>query len=241
MRLPVTPTFFPSERLQAWAERYRQSFASATPFAHAILDDVLAKEVLDVVIDEFPAPDAIRWNLHRHDHSEKLASGEEEHLGDVTRALIHEMNGPRFLTFLETLTGIEGLIPDPWLLGGGLHQLRRGGFLDIHADFNFHPKWGLDRRLNVLLYLNRGWQPEWNGQLELWDAAMRSCCRTIAPIANRIVIFATTDTSFHGHPAPLQCPDHVTRKSLALYYYSNGRPAAERSLPHSTLYQATPR
>ena len=54
------------------------------------------------------------------------------------------------LEFLETLTGIDGLVPDPYFAGGGLHQIVRGGFLKVHADFNWHPKLRLDRRLNML-------------------------------------------------------------------------------------------
>ena len=125
-------------------------------------------------------------------------------------------------------------------MGGGLHQIERGGYLKIHADFNRHPKFNLDRRLNLLLYLNENWKEEYGGHLELWNNQMTACVRRISPIFNRCVIFNTTDFSYHGHPEPLTCPEHVTRKSLALYYYSNGRPETERSRPHGTLTQTRP-
>ncbi len=144
------------------------------------------------------------------------------------------------VNFLEKLTGISGLIPDPHYLGGGLHQIERGGFLKIHADFNRHSRLKLDRRINVLLYLNRPWEDTWGGHLELWDSTMTICADKIAPLFNRLVVFTTTDSSFHGHPDPLDCPPDVVRRSLALYYYTNGRPEREQSKVHSTLHQARP-
>ncbi|MFM8411426.1 MAG: 2OG-Fe(II) oxygenase, partial [Alphaproteobacteria bacterium] len=126
---------------------------------------------------------------------------------------------------------------DPWFDGGGLHETLPGGFLDVHADFNFHGAWFLDRRLNVLVYLNHGWREEWGGCLELWDRDLSRCVKKVVPAFNRTVIFATDDTSFHGHPEPVRCPPGTTRKSVAMYYYSNGRPESERSGRHTTLWR----
>ena len=140
------------------------------------------------------------------------------------------------LGFLEALTGIDGLIPDPYFGGGALHQIPAGGFLKVHADFNWHPKLRLDRRLNMLVYLNPGWEDGWGGALELWSRDRRGPVRTIMPHFNRTVVFSTTDSSFHGHPHPLTCPAGVSRKSVSLYYYSNGRPDAEKSSPHDTIF-----
>ncbi|HEV3457665.1 MAG TPA: 2OG-Fe(II) oxygenase, partial [Thermoanaerobaculia bacterium] len=98
----------------------------------------------------------------------------------------------------------------------------------------------LDRRLNLIVYLNKDWLPEYGGEIELWDRDMRRCAQRVLPVFNRTIVFNTTDTSFHGHPTPLACPDGRTRKSVSFYYYSNGRPAEERSAPHDTLFQETP-
>jgi hypothetical protein len=98
----------------------------------------------------------------------------------------------------------------------------------------------VDRRVNVLLYLNRDWQPEWGGQLELWNASRSRADQRIEPIFNRMAIFTITDSAFHGHPDPLDCPAGRARRSLAFYYYSNGRPDAEQSEPHRTLFQRRP-
>lgn len=225
-----------SQELMDDGKSLHERFRSALPFAHLVIDDVLPDNVVTSLVEEFPAPDARCWGLHKHEHSNKLACGDDAFFGEVTRQLIWEMNSSRFLRFLQSVSGIEGLIPDAWLAGAGLHQTSRGGFLDIHADFNFHPVWKLERRLNLLLYLNRDWQDEYAGHLELWDSKMQRCCSRIAPVANRMVIFQTSDYSYHGHPVPLNCPENRTRKSIAAYFYTSGCPSNEVSAPHSTLY-----
>jgi len=232
--------FFKPETLNLLAEKWRDSYRTARPFPHVVMDNFLPEEVAEGILEEFPAPNRIEWLQLKHNRSKKLASQEETQLGDFTRALIHQFNSSVFMNFLETLTGIEGLIPDPHLWGGGLHQIERGGFLGIHADFNKHPRLKLDRRLNLLLYLNKDWKEEYGGHLQLWNRDMSRCEVKLLPIFNRCVIFSTTDFSFHGHPEPLTCPEGWTRKSLALYYYSNGRPPEEISGEHSTLYQRRP-
>ena len=161
-------------------------------------------------------------------------------MGEKTRLLLYQLNSSIFVNFLEKLTGIKGIIPDPHFVGGGLHQIEKGGFLKIHVDFNKHKQMQVDRRLNLLLYLNKDWQEEYGGHFELWDRNMTECEAKILPIFNRCVIFNTSDFSYHGHPNPLNCPEDRTRKSLALYYYSNGRPAEEVSGQHSTLFRERP-
>ncbi len=138
------------------------------------------------------------------------------------------LNSFRFINFIQNITGIEeSLIADPYFLGGGIHEIKKGGFLKIHADFNFHPKLKLSRRINMLIYLNKEWKEDYGGHLELWDRKMENCKVKILPKFNRMVIFNTTYFSYHGHPDPLNCPEEKSRKSLALYYYSNGRPKNE--------------
>jgi hypothetical protein len=138
---------------------------------------------------------------------------------------------------------VEALVPDPYFEGGGAHQIMPGGLLKVHADFNKHKLTNLDRRLNVLVYMNKDWSEEWGGHFELWDREMKAPVKKILPIFNRMAIFTTTDFSFHGHPDPLRCPPGRSRKSLALYYYTNGRPDYEVNSgleEHSTLFKARP-
>ena len=230
----------PPEVLQARAQSLRETYARAEPFPHVVIDDFFPEPVLESLLEEFPAPGAIDWQRFDAGTEKKLASKLEQQLGERTRRFIWALNSQVFVSFLETLTGIDGLIPDPHLWGGGLHQIVPGGFLKVHADFNRHERLRLDRRLNLLLYLNRDWKEEYGGHLQLWTRDMSRCVVKVLPVFNRCVVFSTTDFSYHGHPDPLTCPDGRTRKSIALYYYSHGRPAEELSGDHSTLFQPRP-
>ena len=231
---------FERDALLALADAKREGYATAHPYPHTVMDDFLPEAVLDDVLAEFPNPKEVELQTFDSPTERKLASKDDSVMGPATRRLLAELNSSAFLDFLERLTGIDGLVPDPHFVGGGLHQIVRGGHLKVHADFNRHPRTQLERRLNVLIYLNRDWKDEWGGGFELWDEDMTGCAARVMPYFNRCVVFSTTSTSYHGHPEPLTCPEDRTRKSLALYYYSRDRPASEQREGHNTLFQARP-
>jgi Rps23 Pro-64 3,4-dihydroxylase Tpa1-like proline 4-hydroxylase len=231
-------SFLPRERMKEIGASARAAYRDARPFPHIVLDDFFDPEIVDGVLAEFPAPDAIRWQRFDNANEIKLASAAEASFGPLTRLFLYHLNSITFLEFLSQVTGVDNLIPDPRFDGGGLHQIVRGGKLGIHADFNKHGVYGLDRRLNLLLYLNKNWREEYGGHLQLWDRSMARCEAKVAPLFNRVMIFSTTDFTYHGHPDPLQCPEGMTRKSLALYYFTNGRPAEEVAGEHSTIFRA---
>ena len=232
------------QSLQEIAQEKKQEFLAAEPFPHIVIDNLISEDFLRRCAEEFPDLSKAE-NVIRHSGStdEKLASPRGN---DIQPQSIYELlsflNSSEFIDFLQELTSIkEPLIADPHFLGGGLHQIRKGGFLKIHADFCKHPENNLDRRLNVLLYLNDDWEEDFGGHLELYDKEVSSCKQRILPIFNRMVIFNTNDFTYHGHPDPLNCPPGRSRNSLALYYFSNGRPNSEirRSLEtQSTIYRA---
>jgi Rps23 Pro-64 3,4-dihydroxylase Tpa1-like proline 4-hydroxylase len=222
------------------AKQNRDKYVTAHPFPHIYLDNVFPVEILEQVLEEFPNSKQIDWQNFQNKNEVKLASRDELVFGDFTRHFVHILNSKPFLQFLEELTGIRNLIPDPDLEGGGLHQILRGGLLKIHADFNKHPKTNLDRRINVLIYLNKDWEESFGGHFELWDTNMEKAEVKILPIFNRMAIFSTTSKSYHGHPDALKCPEDRSRKSIAMYYYTNGRPANELDEilgSHSTLFK----
>jgi len=228
--------------LQAVAAARREAYAKGNPFPHLSFPDFFNPVILEEVLAEFPdlaSLDTIRYN---NPNEKKFASKGETGMGPKTLAFIHFLNSAPFLEFLQALTSIEEtLLGDPYLIGGGLHEIKRGGLLKVHADFNKHNRTGLDRRLNVLVYLNKDWKEEYGGHFELWDTEMKSYRKKILPAFNTLALFSTTDTSYHGHPDPLNCPEDESRKSIALYYYSNGRPAHEVNpalVDHSTLFKA---
>ena len=215
----------------------REQWAHGDPYPHIVMDDFLDVEVTERVLDEFPGIGSGQWIHYVHYNERKFGQTKRDQFGPTTGELVDELNSPRFLEFLRDLTGIEDLLPDETLEGGGLHQSERGGFLNVHADFTVHPhRRDWRRRLNLLLYLNPEWEESYGGYLELWDTEMRECRRRIGPVFNRCVIFSTDPTSFHGHPDPMTCPPGVTRKSLALYYFTQEAAPMVRS----TEYRARP-
>jgi len=238
-----TPAATPSEPLVPYASLYarlddlRRDFASADPFPHIVIDDFLAPTVVDSMLAEFPPVSSGEWIHYVHFNERKYGKTNRDGFGPTIGAVVDELNSPRFLRFLSDMTGVEHILSDATLEGGGLHQTERGGFLNVHADFTAHPhRRDWRRRLNLLLYLNRDWEDAWGGHLELWDTQMRACRRRVAPLFNRCVVFKTDPTSFHGHPDPLRVPPGVTRKSLALYYFTR----EATPLVRSTEYRARP-
>lgn len=228
---------------QQWlnAKSLSKQYAQAAPFSHIVLKDFLKPELLAAVADEFPDL-AKEGRAAKHFDDDRQVKYASKGMRLLTPSALH-LNGylqsDLFLQWLSTLTGVsEPLIADPYLAGGGYHEIKRGGLLKVHADFNKHPKLDLDRRLNMLIYLNQDWDPSWGGGLQLFDETMSTPITSVSPHFNTAVIFTTTSFTYHGHPDPLQCPEQRSRRSLAYYYFSTGRPQSEVSQSrHSTLFK----
>ena len=217
--------------LNAVAARYADIYQQNEPFPNIHFDDFLNPDFLRAVLAEFPDLEKAKDKIYyANPNEDKYATKGETQFGPNTKRLVHYLNSEPFLRFLQQLTGIEEtLVPDPYFEGGGFHQIKPGGFLKIHVDFHKHRSMGLARRLNLLVYLNEDWKEEYGGHFELWKRDMSEVATKIAPLFNRIAMFNTTGDSWHGHPEKLTCPPDRSRKSLALYYYTNGRPADELS------------
>ena len=229
--------------LKELAEENKLGYQHALPFPNAVFDNFFDEELLNNVLEEFPDLASIKDAQQFDNHNEKKFGARGEAVfGTTTRQLMHYLNSQPVLEFLQKLTGIrETLIPDPYFVGGGCHEIKPGGLLKVHADFNKHELTGLDRRINLLIYLNKDWEEQYGGHFELWDRDMTTCVRKVLPIFNKVAIFSTTDFAYHGHPNALDCPQNRSRKSLALYYYTNGRPLAEINSDlekHSTIFVA---
>jgi Rps23 Pro-64 3,4-dihydroxylase Tpa1-like proline 4-hydroxylase len=228
--------------LEKYALENKVDYISAKPFPHIVIDNFFNNNLLNDIINEFPKNLDKIGNKFENKVERKLSLNKSHLLSDNTNNFLNFLNSQIFLNFLQKLTGIdEKLVPDPYLLGGGLHELRKDGYLNIHADFNLHPSMKLDRRLNILIYLNKNWKENFGGSLQLWDKNMKECIQKIIPEFNRMVIFSTTDFSYHGNPDKVSCAEDNSRKSIAMYYYSNGRPSYERKLGlHSTIFRKRP-
>lgn len=221
------------QRLFSKAADLQSKFATAEPFSHVMIDDFLDAPSYALAKAAYPAPDDPVWTRFDAERvgAKSVSQGEghpllkDDKYSDAARDVLRELNSASFLHFLERLSGIIGLISDPYFVEGGFHMIDQGGFLDIHADFSHHGHVGLERRLNLLLYLNDDWQPEWGGAIGLYDKDAREV-QAFSPIGNRAVIFATSKTSYHGHPHKMENPPGTYRRSIALYYYS--LPRSER-------------
>jgi Rps23 Pro-64 3,4-dihydroxylase Tpa1-like proline 4-hydroxylase len=223
-------------KLNADPGSLRDTYVNAQPFPHIVLDGLFPDDQLELLLQEFPGEGDIAWRRFEGAKEKKLGYTYKSELPPHLQMFLYFMNSAPVVEFLQALTGIEGLIPDPYYGGAGPHQIMPGGFLGVHADFNWHPLMRLDRRLNLIVYLNHDWREEYGGHIELWDRDMKACQQRVLPVFNRTIVFNTTDFSYHGHPHPLSCPKDMSRKSVSFYYYSNGRPAEERSVPHDTIF-----
>jgi Rps23 Pro-64 3,4-dihydroxylase Tpa1-like proline 4-hydroxylase len=216
----------------------RQRYMNNSPYPHIAIDNFLKQEIIEEVHRDFPAVHDEGWIHYLHYNEKKHGLNKMELLPASARSLIHELNTPAFISFLEKITGINNLKADESMEGGGLHQTVKGGFLNIHADFTVHPhKKNWQRRVNILIYMNKDWKDEYGGHLELWSRDMKRCEEKVLPVFNRCVIFNTDADSFHGHPEPLTCPQEMTRKSVALYYFTEEK---EIAIKHATNYKPRP-
>jgi len=217
---------------------FQIAYRTAEEFPHIVIDHFLPDKILADAAMYFPPMDSAGWTHYKHFNENKVGLNKRDAIPPPLRDIIDALNTPDFVAWLSTLTGIAGLKPDPTLEGGGLHQIARGGFLNIHADFTVHPHRRMwRRRVNLLLYLNPDWQADYGGALELWTRDMKRPFNAILPLFNRCVIFNTDADSYHGHPSPLTCPPERTRRSIALYYFTEEATAPVKA---ATNYRARP-
>jgi hypothetical protein len=213
-------TICPSARLKAECERLRSDYEHAKPYPHVVIDGLYDTAVLEHIRTAFPTPRDRDWIIWNTANEHKATSRGARGVSAFTQLFLQLHQTADYIDALERITGIEGLLPDPLFHGAGLQDAFRGGFLDIHADYTRHPVLPLKRRVNVLIYLNRDWNRDWGGDIELWDHDTRQCGASYAPLFNRTLIFPTTAEALHGHPVPLTCPPDCSRKLISIYYWS---------------------
>jgi Rps23 Pro-64 3,4-dihydroxylase Tpa1-like proline 4-hydroxylase len=207
--------------LQEIAAARAEDYRRAKPFPHVVIDGLFTEQLLDEAVAELPT--MARWAKYDTGNERKVVCSDVSAFGPAGEILVHALNGASFVRFLERLTGIGGLIPDPHLHAAGYMRVPPGGFLGLHYDFSTQQELRLDRRVNVLLYLNRDWRTEWGGQLELHSNepldSKRHTALDIEPLFNRLVIF-NTPQALHGHRRPVACPPDRARLCLSWYYYT---------------------
>ena len=228
-----------SDDAKKYGEELSGDYCFAEPFPHIVIDNFLPNELIEKILSNFPTEkldnDVIFESGYAGLHKRQVMPID---CNGFIREVFGFFNSASIIQFLESLTTIPALISDPYFVGGGFHETSKGGKLGMHADFRINDKLHLNRRINAIIYLNKDWKDEYGGHLELWDKKMQGRVHRIAPIFNRCVIFNTDADSFHGHPDPLTTPDGITRKSIALYYYTASKRIYEDSVAHSTMYKA---
>ncbi len=223
-------------------EALRQKVRAATPVPNFCIDNFLDPVFAEAVIAAYPSyEDAIKSgrSFSAVNEKGKVQLTDAKAFAEPVAELNRDLAAPEFLDLLSYVFDMPNLLADEQLLGGGIHQTGPRGHLDVHVDFNFIEDRQLHRRLNILVYFNKGWQPEWGGNIELWDADVKVCHQSFSPIFNRCVVFETNEVSYHGVTA-VKCPEGQSRKSFAAYYYTSEAPAHWTGESHSTIFKARP-
>ncbi len=223
-------------------EELRQRVASAEPFPFLLIDDFLRKDFAEEIHRAFPSYSEVaavgKTNRTVNEKGKFQVTDSREFAQPIRR--LHEMlASEEFLEFVSGVMGIPNLLADEELTGGGIHQTGSHGILDVHVDFNYIPERQLHRRLNILIYFNKGWNSAWGGNIELWDKDVKVCRHSLSPAFNRCLIFETNEFSYHGVTS-VQCPEGVSRNSFAGYYYTKEAPAQWTGESHSTIFKARP-
>lgn len=237
--LPINPDDLTLDTAAAktLGQQHAEKYQSGEPYHHICIDNFLPMPVIEKVRADLDSlPEAER----SFDAAEEKLKAQynPDRLPEYSRHLFQAFNSRAFILFLEEMTGIKGLIPDPYFIGAGIHKTLKGGYLNIHADFNVHKQMRVERRLNVLIYLNPEWREEWGGSFEVWDKEMTRKMASFAPTENRMVCFSTGSDTFHGNPEPVNHPDGLPRQSIALYYYT--ATWDDSRVEHSTIFKPRP-
>jgi len=199
------------------ADDYRRSYKEAFPWPHVVIEDLIDPALIAAAESEELE---LALSLPLRHATRQIKAETPRPSGPSALAILDVLRGKRFLAFLEELTGIAGLIPDPGHYWAGLQVFPSGAFQAVHRDFRVHPITRLFHRVNVLVYLNSDWRSDYGGDLELWSSDASTCVHRIPPKAGTSVIFESSWAAVHGIPDPIRCPARRARLSLASNYYT---------------------
>ena len=213
------------------------------PYEHAVIDNFFPEELANSCLNNFPPLSDPCWEHQNDKDIEVKYRTNWKSEFDIPVGILDAvqiLNSSIVMKAMSTLMRIKKLIPDPYYTGGGLNVTTRGGLLDVHVDGNYHDATGLNRRLNAIVYLNPNYQSDWGGEFGVYDKTGDNCVKKIEPLYNRLIIFNTHDTSFHGLPDPVNFPKDEQRRSIILYYYTKEKRREEEIVvdePHSALWK----
>ncbi len=203
-------------------EKLRKDFENAEPYRYLVLENFLQEDIANALFENFPSIDNL--NVKRKSLNEDKSEDYHFERWDPVFSQVRDaIASKKWCAVMDEITGIKGLHTTSDSLGSGVHQGKNGSYVDVHLDVNMNPKAGLWRRINLLIYLNKNWKPEYGGDLEIWDKAMTKCFNKVSPTFNRAVIFLTDDNSPHGY-SKINVPEGESRKSFYTYYYTEPAP-----------------
>lgn len=221
---------------ESYLEECHQQLLQGKPFPFLVADGWFNATLLELVHEEFDLYRASNWKTVLTDRELTHRSHAETMFGPATQIYFGIINSGWFVRSLSKITGVEDLIVDPQFYGGGLHETRNGGHFGVHRDFDRHLRTGLQNQMVLITYLNRDWQPEWHGALELWDKSKKNCVAKVEPEFGRTLILPHGQHSYHGHPTKLDCPEPLTRRSVAAYFYTNPYAEIDRDLRQTSRF-----
>lgn len=202
--------------LEANKERLREEYLLAKPFPYLIIDNFCDEQMLNTLYSKIPElENKSRDYMFANNKFEKSNYKE---LGSEFQELYTELASDRMNKFLSFIAN-EDVFVDPKNHGGGLHQGKKNSFLDMHLDFNYHPlNKGWYRNMNLLLYLNKDWKPEYKGHLKLVDLRTGEEKELEVPF-NRLIIQQCRAYTLHGYEMT-SFPEGKYRTSIATYAYT---------------------
>ena len=223
------------DSLPALARKLRPEWENATPYSYVVVDDFLPPDQAERAVQGFDDTGE-GWIFHNHYNERKYAHSKKSSMSPAILELFRDLESPQWLKFLEDMSGIKHLLGDETMDGNsGLHKSLPGCYLNVHREtvgHNKHEDWR--RQINLLLYLNKDWKAEWDGELQIIDHKTMTCVKEITPYFNRLVLFHTNPVAFHGNPKVLKCPEGTVRKSLTSYYFTK---EAKKVGLHPVLYR----
>lgn len=212
---------------------YAIDYSHGNPVPWIFFDDFLPDKILKQIQKEITKIPSHVWSDFTRNGSYMVECNNLKY-APYTRELVLNLNSGEFLQWLENITGLKKLLPDPHLIGAGLMRSRTGHSLKLHTDFNWNEQLHLNRALSMILYISKEWKSEWEGNLEFWSFDRQELLHKIEPVPNRLLIWNYNERLVHGHPQPITCPKNASRDGLRLFYFtSNSTPSSQ---PHRSLY-----
>lgn len=209
-------------------------FSSAKPDPLIVLDNFLPTSSAEKMFVESISLSPQLWTEFTRNNSHMKECTKLEVMPEAYN-LVSALHSQMFLKWLESVTNITGLIPDPFLIGAGYSKSFKNDILNVHTDFNWNDQLRLHRALSLIVYLTPDWNIEWGGNLNFYDHNNQEVISSISCLFNRCVIWKYHKRGFHSVDK-ITCPDAVQRTTFRVFYYQSGAEYDVNDRPHRSLY-----